>query len=396
MISFSLCAQNMRSSEIRRLMKLAADPSIISFAGGMPNNNLFPVDTISELFSSLPKSSKQQAFQYCPTSGYPPLLESLSSYLRSKGMPMDSNKLIITTGAQQAINIIAKVMLDPGDAVLTERPSFIGALAAFKSYCAGIIGAPLDENGIVIKELDKNLSSTDRAKLLYINPNFHNPAGIIYSKQRKEELIHWLSNKNLCLLEDDPYGELYFNDEDMGKTVSIKALAPEKLPVCYTGSFSKILGPGMRLGWLLGPPEIIEKCELAKQSMDACSPTFTQVLAHEFMVQDKLSTYLQELRPCYARRADIMLEALKAFMPDTVSWTVPEGGFYLWLILPETVDSSNVLSSCIEKGAAFVIGKAFDPEGRRNNCLRLAFSHTPEDKIEEGIKIIASVLKEII
>ncbi|MBD3321649.1 MAG: aminotransferase class I/II-fold pyridoxal phosphate-dependent enzyme, partial [Chitinivibrionales bacterium] len=338
MISFSLCAQNMRSSEIRRLMKLAANPAVISFAGGMPDNGLFPIEQLNTIYNSLSTDKRQAACQYCPTSGYPPLLESLSRYLADKGLPVDSGKIIITTGAQQAINILAKVMLDPGDFVITENPSFIGALAAFKSYCAKNIGTPMDNEGISIDELGTNYESVDRAKLLYINTHFHNPAGIMYSNKRKSELLRWLSGKEICMLEDDPYGELYFDEADRENTVPVTALAPPKLPICYTGSFAKIIGPGMRLGWLLGPTEIMEKCELAKQSIDACSPSFTQVLAHEFLVRNVLPDYLRQLREIYARKAALMNESLHKHMPDSVSWTMPVGGFYIWVALPAMLD----------------------------------------------------------
>jgi DNA-binding transcriptional MocR family regulator len=282
MVDFSLNAKNMRSSEIRRLMKLAADPSIISFAGGMPANELFPVDVLDELYNGLSRTSKQVALQYGPTAGYPPLLESLKRYLVSRGISLENQGLIITTGAQQALNLIAKVFIDPGDVVITEYPSFIGAIAAFKSYNADLVSVALDNNGIDIDALARILDSqASTTKLLYLNPVFQNPAGIVYSEERKRKLIDIVSDKPYCIIEDDPYSELYFDDADKPKTVPLKVMAP-KLPICYVGTFAKIFGPGLRLGWLLGPEAIVEKCELAKQSMDACSTTFTQVLAHEY------------------------------------------------------------------------------------------------------------------
>jgi 2-aminoadipate transaminase len=398
MIEFSESIKNLRSSEIRRLMKLAADPSIISFAGGMPNNEIFPVEIVEELWRNLPRNIKQAAFQYGPTAGYPPLLASLKEYLRSKGLPVDeSQDLLITTGAQQAINLVTKVLIDPGDRIITEYPSFIGALAAFKSYGAILKGIALDDDGINIDDLKKAI--TDKwlkPKMLYISPYFHNPAGIIYSKERKQALLDVLIGNTICLLEDDPYCELYFDDKDRELTLPIKAIAGEKFPICYVGSFAKIFGPGMRLGWLLGPREIVDKCEIAKQSMDACSATFTQVLANEFLSKNKLPGYVSLLRKSCARRAQTMLKALEDSMPSGISWTRPKGGFYIWVSLPETMDSSDVFAASIKKGAAFVIGNAFDPEEKKNNCFRLAFSHTPEDKIETGIKIIAEAIKDLL
>lgn len=396
MAEFSNSAKQMRSSEIRRLMKLAADPTIISFSGGMPANSLFPVDVVDELYNNLTVDQKQVALQYGPTPGYPPLIESLKQYLNSRGIPTDNQQIIITTGAQQALNLVAKVFLNPGDHVITEYPSFIGALAAFKSYEATLTGVALDEDGIDLKQLEKVLDEKgSQTKLLYISPYFHNPAGIIYSKKRKEDLLKLLENRNLCLIEDDPYGELYFRDEDRELTIPMKAMGKEPVPICYIGTFAKIFGPGLRLGYLLGPTEIVEKCELAKQSMDACTSTITQVLADQYLRNGKLNPYLDKLRPAYARRAQTMLSALQKYMPSQVTWTKPQGGFYVWVTMPETMDSSAVFAETIKRGAAFVIGSAFDPDGTKNNSFRLAFSHTPEERIEEGIRLIAEAMETV-
>jgi DNA-binding transcriptional MocR family regulator len=379
-------------------MSLSADPSIISFTGGMPSNDIFPVEVIGELWNNLPVATKQAAFQYGPTSGYPPLIESLKGYLQAKGLPVDtSQRLLITTGAQQALNLVTKVFIDPGERILTEYPSFIGALAAFKSYGAVLKGITMDNDGIIIEKLREALSDPWlKPKMLYISPYFHNPAGIIYSQKRKEELLALLSGGDVCLIEDDPYGELYFDEKDRELTRPIKSMAQEKFPICYVGTFAKIFGPGMRLGWLLAPAEIVDKCELAKQSMDACSSTFTQVLANEFLSKNKLPAFVAALRSNCARRAQIMLDALASAMPEGISWTQPKGGFYIWVTMPETINASDVFNIAIKKGAAFVIGNAFDPEEMKNNSFRLAFSFTPENKIGQGIKIIADAIGSLL
>jgi len=396
MMRFSSNARNLRSSAIRELMSMAANPDIISFTGGMPNNDLFPLREMDEIYASLSDSVKKAGFQYGPTAGYPPLLESLGSFLKEKGLPVEDNGLIITTGSLQAINLVAKVFIDPGDRVITEYPSFIGAISAFKSYDAKFETVSLDNNGLCLSELETILeSATPEPKLLYITPYFHNPAGIVYSPERKTKLMAILKNRNLVMIEDDAYGELYFHPEDKELTVPIKAGGKETVPICYTSSFSKYIGPGLRLGWLLAPPEIIEKCELAKQSMDACSSTFTQVLAHEFLVQNKLPQYLDRLRTIYLRRSKLMLDALDAFMPQGVSWTRPKGGFYIWVTLPEKLDATEILKGVINKGAVFIIGSTFDPLGKRNNCFRLSFSHTPEEKIAQGVEIIGKAVQSI-
>ena len=307
MVKFSKSIKNMRSSEIRRLMKLADDPSVISFAGGMPENDLLPTDIVCDLYESLSLTQKQAAFQYGPTAGYPPLLEVLKTYLKTKGLPVEMNDLIITTGAQQAINLVSKVLINPGDMIFTEYPSFIGALAAFRSYGANLVGIDVDSEGIKIEKLNKVINEKKRvAKMIYLIPNFQNPSGLIYSERRKKALLNLLSGRNLCILEDDPYCEIYFDETDKELTAPLKAIGDESIPICYIGSFSKIFGPGMRLGWLLGPPEIIEKCGLAKQSMDACSSTFTQVFAHAFLTQNMLLPYLKILRKAFKKKAHVI------------------------------------------------------------------------------------------
>jgi DNA-binding transcriptional MocR family regulator len=288
-------------------------------------------------------------------------------------------------------------MLDPGDMVVTENPSFIGALAAFLSYGASLAAAPLDGEGIVIAELKRILDTNqERVKMVYLNPSFQNPAGIIYNKERRRAVLEVMAGRDLCLLEDDPYGELYFDERDKPLTIPLKSMASAGTPLCYVGSFAKIFGPGLRLGWLLGPREIVEKCELAKQSMDACSSTFSQVLADEYLRGGRLPHYLSTVRSAYARRSTIMLDALAAEMPPTVTWTKPKGGFYIWVTMPESVDSSLVFAEAIKNRAAFVIGNAFDPNGVKNNCFRLAFSQTPEENISEGIRIVAAAVRSLI
>jgi DNA-binding transcriptional MocR family regulator len=397
-------------------MKLAADPSIISFAGGMPSNGLFPTDTVDELYASLPLAVKQAGFQYGPTAGYPPLLDAFREYLRPRGLPVDDCGLMITTGGQQALNLVTEVLVDPGDAIITEYPSFIGAIATFNAHRADLHDIPMDDGGILLEPLAAKLESipAERLKLVYLNPCFHNPAGILYTNERKRQVLELLGKHDVCLLEDDPYSELFFDDDDRQDTAAMASMVAQRaampstaeavpmaaraagsVPVCYVGTLAKTLGPGMRIGWILAPHEIIEKCELAKQSLDACTSTFTQVLAHAYISQGKLPAYVEKVRPIYARRARLMLDALDAHMPEGVSWTTPRGGFYVWVTLPEAIDASDVFEACLERGAAFVIGSAFDPQGTRNNTIRLAFSHTPEEKIAEGTRIVCEAVAKL-
>jgi len=376
-------------------MSLASRPDIISFAGGMPGNELFPVDEVEELFRGLDLKTRQAAFQYGPTPGLPSLLESLGGFLEKKGLPVQKNRLMITTGSQQGLSIVAKAFVDPGDRVLTEYPCFIGAIAAFRSAGAKIVPIPVDEEGLDIAMLRLEAARPDPAKFLYITPYFHNPAGMLYSSQRKRELVEALQGRNIPLIEDDAYGDLWFHEEDRERLKPIKALDPEGIDVCYLGSFSKILGPGLRLGWLLAPPAIYEKCELIKQSADACSPSFTQVIADAFMRSGQIDSYIASVRQQYRLRASAMAAGLRKCLPDYVRWNEPKGGFYIWLTLPEGTDAAEILKHAIDGGVVFVTGSTFDPEGRRTNAIRLSYCNNTPEEIERGIPIVASAIRTV-
>lgn len=396
MTRFASTIQFLRSSEIRDLMSLATAPGIISFAGGMPGNDLFPLNEVDEIYNSLSVKEKQVAMQYGPTNGLPNLLESLNAYLKAKGLPVESNRIMITTGSLQAINILAKAFVDPGDYILVENPSFIGALSAFRSYQANLITVPMNADGIDIPQLkEKIVSAPQKPKFFYYSPHFHNPAGTIYSQEIKEQLIEVLKGQDIPLLEDDVYSDLYFYEEDKDKLQLIKTMNPDGIDVCYTGSFSKILGPGLRLGWMLVPEHIYQKCELIKQSIDACSPSFSQVIADKFLRTGFIDKYVGEVRLEYKKRALAMFECLEKSLPSYVKWNKPRGGFYIWLQLPQGTDSTEILKKAIEKGTVFVTGKTFDPDGNRNDCMRISYCNTDVEAINKGIPIIAQAIKEV-
>ncbi len=396
MTKFAAAINNLRTSEIRDLMKLATKPGIISFAGGMPGNDLFPLDTVEQIFKNLNLSEKQMAMQYGPTPGLPPLIESLSDFLRKKGFPVDSNKLMITTGSLQAINILAKAFVDPGDNVIVENPCFIGAISAFKSYQANILGVPLQSDGISVEGLKAILNENNKKPgFVYLTPNFHNPAGILYDARVKHEVIDLLSGMDIPLIEDDVYSDLYFYEEDKENLKSIKVVDPKGLEVCYAGSFSKILGPGLRLGWMLVPPNIYQKCELIKQSIDACSPSFTQVLADKFIRSGAIYSYMAFAREEYKKRAEAMVASLEKYLPEYVKWSRPRGGFYIWLELPEHTDTTEILKKAVERGAVFVTGKTFDPNGKINNNMRISYCNTSIEMIHKGIPVVADAIRDV-
>ena len=394
MNDFSRKVNSEHSEDIKVLMQHAVGKDLISFAGGMPNNDLFPIAEIDEIYNNLSDEIKKVGFQYGPTSGYPPLIRNLKKYLKAKNLPIRNNKILITTGSLQAISIITQELINEGDIILTENPSFVGALSVFETYRANVIGIPIDKNGIIIEELKNTINRFSRKpKFLYITPNFHNPAGIIYSLERKRQILEVLDGTGIVLLEDDAYSDLYFKDEDKYLTKSIKSITGYNVEVIYTGSFSKILGPGFRLGWMLASPEIFEKGENIKQALDACTSNFNQILANEFLAQGKLTNYLTFLRKEYLERKNLLQNALVKYMPKEISWNEPKGGFYFWLKLPESLNSTAIFKECIKKNVVFVTGRTFDPASKKDDRLRLSFSNMPKNEIEKGVKIIAEVVR---
>ena len=397
MYAFSNAVNSMHSEDIKLLMEQSSGKSMISFAGGMPNNDLFPVKQIDEIYNNLPDVLKKHCFQYGPTSGYPPLVKSLQKYLQIKGLPVDTNKILITTGSLQAISIVTQEFVNQGDIILTENPSFVGALSVFETYEAEIHGIPIDNNGINIEALKKKIASLDKKpKLLYVTPNYHNPAGIIYTPERKKELLEVLANTGIILLEDDAYSDLYFNEEEKYLVKPMKSYGFPDVEIIYTGSFSKIIGPGFRLGYMLASPEIFDKAETIKQALDACTSNFMQILANEFLTQNKLQPYLKGLRKEYKERKDILQKSLIKNMPKEITWNEPKGGFYIWLKLPNHIRSTDVFKESIKKGVVFVTGRTFDPASEKDDRLRLSFSNMPKDTIEKGVEILADAVNRVL
>ncbi|MGB7842408.1 MAG: PLP-dependent aminotransferase family protein [Salinimicrobium sp.] len=397
MYAFSNAVNSMHSEDIKQLMKQASGKSLISFAGGMPNNDLFPVEQIDDIYNSLPEDIKKLCFQYGPTSGYPPLIKSLESYLENKGLAVGDNKILITTGSLQAISIITQEFVNEGDIILTENPSFLGALSVFETAGAEIHSIPIDKDGIDIEALKSKIASLDRKpKFLYVTPNYHNPAGIIYTPERKKELLEVLSGTGIILLEDDAYSDLYFNEDEKHLTKSMKSFGVKDVEIIYTGSFSKILGPGFRLGFMLSSEEIFEKAETVKQAMDACTSNFMQILANEFLTQNKLEPYLAFLRGEYLERKNMLQKHLKTYMPKEITWNEPKGGFYIWLKLPPHIKSTDIFKETVAKGVVFVTGRTFDPASKKDDRLRLSFSNMPKEQIEKGVIILSETIKKVL
>jgi len=393
---FSEATMKVKSSKIRELMKMASVPGIISLGGGMPDSTSFPFEEIKDIINNWTPAKASIALQYGTTNGYGPLIDKLKERMeRVKHISMEGHDIIVTTGSQQALALLSKLFLDPGDVVLVEIPSFIGAIASIYSFTGDVVGVPMDDEGMLVDDLtaviERCVTDGRKVKFIYTIPNFNNPSGITTSQGRRRKLLDVSNRYKIPVVEDDPYGDLFYDGtEDDYRP--IKSLDGEG-NVLYLGTFSKVLSPGMRLGWILGPSDVVAKAELLKQSFDACTPTFSQLIALDYLEKGYMDAYIGRMRDVYRKKRDAALGALDRHMPPEVTWTRPSGGLFVWLTLPDYLDSVDVFKKSVERKVAFVTGDAFLPEDHRNNVLRLAFSNLSEDKIEKGIEILADVLR---
>jgi 2-aminoadipate transaminase len=390
---FSHTAKGMKRSEIRELLKLTAKPGIISFAGGLPAPDLFPVADIQEMSRLVLEREGKTALQYGPTEGDNRLREELAKLMQKDGVDITSNHLLIVTSSQQGLDLVGKIFIDPGDVVLTSRPTYVGAIQAFHSYGAKMIGVEQDEEGTLTAQLEAEIEKLAakgvKPKFIYEIPDFQNPSGITMSLKRRKELLRIAEKYDLVVVEDSPYRQLRFE----GKTEpSLLGMNPERVLGLYT--FSKILLPGFRLGWMAGPNELIQKAVTAKQSVDLCSPPFNQAILFEFLHRGLLEKQITIIIKAYREKRDFMLEQLSKYMPKLpgLKWTHPHGGLFLWVTLPEAMDAGELFHAAIEKQVAYVVGTAFYPDGGGHNSFRMNFSYSSMAEIEEGIKRLAQVI----
>ena len=389
-------AQQMSSSIIREILKFAQQPDLISLAGGWPAAGLFPVEDLAEICQGILSGESEAALQYGVTEGYLPLRRTLAGIAKAKGLPVDENNVLVTSGSQQALDLVGRLFIDPGDTVLVERPTYLGALQAWQAYGARFSTVPLDDEGMCVDALEAAIRER-KPKFVYVMPNFHNPAGVTLSRARREQLLEVVNRYGVAVVEDDPYGELRFEGEDIPPLYALDAARrPEGEPGCvvYTSTFSKTLAPGLRLGWIIAPTEVAHLFVKAKQGTDLHTASFCQVMADEYCRRGLLGPHIEEIRETYRERRDALLAALDRHMPSSVHWTYPQGGLFLWLSLPEGVDSLKVLDDAIAAKVAFVPGTAFYADGGGHNSMRLTFASTPPDLIEEGIRRLAKVLEK--
>jgi 2-aminoadipate transaminase len=388
---FASRMDRMKASEIRELLKLTARPDIISFAGGLPAPELFPVKEIAQVSHDLVLKEGQKLLQYATTEGRPTLREKIAKRMTEKyKTPVVADDILITTGSQQCLDFAGKLFLDPGDVVLCESPSYLGALNAFNAYQPVFKEVPTDGEGIIPEELDKILASTPKCKFIYVIPDFQNPTGICWSLERRKIFIEVINKYDLPVFEDNPYGELRYRGESFP---TLKSMDTKGL-VSFLGTFSKIFCPGLRLGWIAGPHTIVEKFVMIKQSADLHTSNFDQGVADAYMDTYDLDAHVKEIVELYGHRRDLILKTMEEEFPEGVEFTRPDGGLFLWVTVPEGVSARKVFDKCIEQKVAAVIGDAFYPNDKTDRSMRVNYSCMPDDKIVEGVKRMAKAIKE--
>jgi 2-aminoadipate transaminase len=383
----------MKSSAMRDLMALTAREDVISFSGGLPDTSTFPPGFFTELMSRVASESCAKALQYGPTEGLESVRERISEVMAAEGMDVDPDSVLPTSGGQQAIDLVCKILLNPGDVVIAEAPTYPGAVPTFCSYEADVIQITMDRDGMMIDELEATLARLDgegrRPKFIYTVPNFHNPAGVTMSLERRRELIRIAAERELLIFEDNPYGLLRYEGEPLPTLYSL-----DNDFVIYAGTFSKILSAGVRIGWLVAPPAVRAKLVLGKGSADLCSSSISQYFIAEYFASVAWQDYVRSLAELYRRRRDVMLDALAEQLPREATWTHPEGGLFVWATLPDYIDTTDLLARAIEERVAFVPGRAAYVDGRGGSSMRLNFSGVTEDEIREGIRRLGEVVRE--
>jgi 2-aminoadipate transaminase len=391
---FAARTRVMRSSAMRDLMAITARPDVISLAGGLPDTSAFPPDSFAAQMTRIAHESSAEALQYGPTEGFVETKACILEVMAAEGMAPDPDDLIVTTGGQQAIDLICKTLIDPGDPVICEAPTYPGAVPTFSSYEADVIQVTTDEQGMRTDELEGVLERLAkegrRPKFIYSVPSFQNPAGVTLSAERRIRLVKLARRYELLLCEDNPYGLLRFEGEPQRTLYSLDGGDY----VIYLGTFSKILSPGIRVGWVAAPPPVLEKIVLGKQAADLCTSTLTQYFVREFFAEGRWRAYIEDLIEIYRSRRDVMLEALERHFPAQAEWTRPEGGLFVWATLPDYIDTTDLLAKALRESVAFVPGRAAYVDGRGAHSMRLNFSGSTEDEIREGIRRIGKVVSE--
>ncbi len=389
--------QKMKASAIRELLKITEQPDMISFGGGFPAPDVFPVEEFKRACTYVLDHKGADALQYGGTDGYVPLREMIARHTSAIGINVDIDNILITSGSQQALDLLGKIFINRGDRILVENPTYLGALQAWNAYGAEYITVPMDEYGMKTDELEEALRIGP--KFIYVLPNFQNPTGTTLPLERRQKLIELADRYGVPIIEDDPYGQLRYEGEDIPAVELLDSQMRVKSSnytgnVIYLSTFSKILAPGLRLAWVIAPKEVIRKLALAKQGCDLHTSTFNQIVAHEVGQHGFLDRHVKVIQDTYRERRNAMLDALEEHMPEGVSWTKPQGGLFLWLTLPPEFNATEMFQEAINEKVAYVPGEFFYPDGSVKNNMRLNFSFSKPVVINEGIARLGTAFKK--
>jgi 2-aminoadipate transaminase len=384
----------MKSSAMRDLMAVTARPEVISLAGGLPDTSTFPPNTFADVACRVAAEACAKALQYGPTEGMRETMACIAEVMASEGTRVDVDDMVVTTGGQQGIDLVTKTLIDPGDVVVAEAPTYPGAVPTFSSYQADVVQVEMDADGMRVDLLESTLERLEREgrrpKFIYTVPTFQNPAGVTMSIERRRRLVDIAHERELLVLEDNPYSLLRYEGEPVPSLYSLDG----GVFVMYLGTFSKILSPGIRLGWVVAPPPVLEKINQGKQGADLCSSTLSQMMVQAYFQEVRWGDYVDSLTQLYRTRRDTMLDALADFFPPQAEWTRPSGGLFIWATLPDFIDTTDLLARALRDNVAFVPGEQAYMDGRGRNSMRLNFSNQDEDSIREGIRRIGKVIEE--
>lgn len=382
----------MQASAVREILKVTQRPEVISFAGGLPAPELFPVAEIGKVCEEVCAAEGHKVLQYATTEGRPTLRAKIADRMNRKYRShLKAENILITTGSQQNLDMAGKIFFDQGDVVLMESPTYLAAINAFKAYQPVFKEVPTDEKGMIPEELDKILAETPRAKLIYVIPDFQNPTGICWTLERRQKFMEIINKYEIPVLEDNPYGELRYEGETLP---SLQSMDTKDL-VMAMGTFSKTFCPGLRIGWLAAPVTLMKEFVKVKQSADLHTSAFDQAIIDRYMDEYSLDDHVAEINKLYKHRRDLLLKTMEETFTDGTTWTHPEGGLFLWLTFPEGVSARKVFDKCIEKNVAGVLGEFFYPNIKNDRHMRINYSNMPDDRIVEGVKRMAEALKEI-
>ena len=379
-----------KASDIRELLKLTAQPDIISFAGGLPAPELFPVQDIKAAFDAVMEEAGPTALQYGQTEGWTPLrIHIAERMLKKNNIKTDPDHIILTAGSQQGLDFIGKLFLNPGDVVVLESPSYLGAINAFKQYQPNFVEVPTDENGMIMEELDKVLASTKNAKFIYIIPDFQNPSGRTWPLERRKQFMEIINKYEIPAIEDNPYGDLRFKGEYLPALKSMD----EKGLIMYFGTFSKILSPGMRIGWICANEQIMAKVNLIAQASVLQTSTITAMAIAKYLDMFDIDAHVAKILPVYKHRCELMINTMRETFPEEVKFTDPDGGLFTWCELPDYINTRDLAPLALEKKVAFVPGSGFYPSGAVQNCMRLNYSNATDERLVVGVERLAEVIK---